>query len=160
MTTGVCSTLRKLARDQLALRFGVYLSKKAIGKQGEQLPDESDPYNRELVMKRMFIIITTQWLCAQVMAAPPDGKALYQENCARCHGQNGKGDTGPRLVGDASEWKRELFERAVLQGIDDEGKPLKSPMPHWRAGSFKTDKGVAPSKAEVDAIQRYLHTLK
>jgi mono/diheme cytochrome c family protein len=111
-------------------------------------------------MKRMFIAITMLWACAQVMAVPPDGKALYHENCARCHGQNGKGYTGPKLVGDASEWKRELFERAVLKGIDDQGKPLKSPMPHWGAASFETDKGVAPSKAEVDAIQRYLHTLK
>jgi mono/diheme cytochrome c family protein len=111
-------------------------------------------------MKRMFVTMLMLWLCPEVLAAPPDGKTLYQENCARCHGQNGKGDTGPNLVGDASEWKRELFERAVLNGIDDQGKPLKSPMPHWRAGSFKTDKGVAPSKAEVDAIQRYLHTLK
>ncbi|SAL83084.1 Cytochrome c [Caballeronia choica] len=111
-------------------------------------------------MKRTFIAVTMLWLCASVVAAPPDGKALYRENCASCHGQNGKGDTGPKLVGDASEWKTKLFERAVLNGIDDQGKPLKSPMPHWSRASFKSDNGVAPSKAEVDAIQQYLHTLK
>lgn len=111
-------------------------------------------------MRHTSITIAMLCLSVQVVAAEPDGKALYQENCASCHGQNGKGDTGPKLVGDASEWKRELFERAVLKGIDDGGKPLKSPMPHWGTSSFKTDKGVAPSKVEVDAIQRYLHMLK
>jgi len=111
-------------------------------------------------MKRTIIAVTMLWLCASVVAAPPDGKALYQENCASCHGQNGKGDTGPKLVDDASEWKTKLFERAVLNGVDDQGKSLKSPMPHWSGASFKTDSGVAPSKAEVDAIQHYLRTLK
>ena len=66
-------------------------------------------------MKRTIIAVTMLWLCASVVAAPPDGKALYQENCASCHGQNGKGDTGPKLVGDASEWKTKLFERAVVR---------------------------------------------
>ncbi|KAA1004291.1 cytochrome c [Paraburkholderia panacisoli] len=110
-------------------------------------------------MKRTLIAVSTLWLWASAVAAPPNGKALYQENCASCHGQNGKGDTGPKLVGDASEWKAKLFERAVLNGIDDQGKALKSPMPHWAGASFKTDHGTAPSKAEVDAIQHYLRTL-
>jgi hypothetical protein len=48
----------------------------------------------------------------------------------------------------------------VLKGIDDAGKPLKTPMPHWQLASFKTDNGRQPSKAEVDAIQHYLHEQK
>jgi hypothetical protein len=35
-----------------------------------------------------------------------------------------------------------------------------NPLCHTLGASFKTDNGVAPSKAEVDAIQQYLHTLK
>lgn len=66
----------------------------------------------------------------------------------------------PKLVGDAAEWKPELFERAVLKGIDDEGKQLNMMMPHWGSSSFSEDHGKAPSKAEVDAIQKYLQTLK
>jgi cytochrome c peroxidase len=88
-------------------------------------------------MKRTIIAVTMLWLCASVVAAPPDGKALYQENCASCHGQNGKGDTGPKLVGDASEWKTKLFERAVLNGVDDQGK----------SGSFENSVGNAAQRA-------------
>jgi mono/diheme cytochrome c family protein len=64
-------------------------------------------------MKCAFIAVTMLWLCASVVAAPPDGKALYQENCASCHGQNAKGDTGSKLVGDAREWQTKLFERGL-----------------------------------------------
>jgi mono/diheme cytochrome c family protein len=115
---------------------------------------------RELVMKQSFLMVAMLFLSMSAVAAPPDGKALFQENCATCHGQSGQGGVGPKLVGDASEWKTKLFERAVLSGIDDEGKALKPPMPHWKDASFKSDKGAAPGTAEVDAIQRYLRTLK
>lgn len=111
-------------------------------------------------MKLRFLAVTTLALCELAIAMPPNGKILYQENCASCHGPTGMGGTGPKLVGDASEWKTKLFERAVLHGIDDQGKPLKSPMPHWGNSSFKTDKGAAPSKAEIEAIQHYLQALK
>ena len=82
---------------------------------------------------------------------------------------NGQGSGGapaamplqaPKLVGDAANWTPELFERAVLKGIDDEGKPLNRVMPHWGSSSFSEDHGKPPSKAEIDAIQKYLRTLK
>jgi hypothetical protein len=72
-------------------------------------------------------------------------------------GMNG---LAPKLAGDASEWKPAVFEQAVLSGIDDHGKPLKSPMPHWKSASFAKDNGAAPNKAEIDAIQHYLHKQK
>lgn len=66
----------------------------------------------------------------------------------------------PKLVGDAANWTPALFERAVLKGIDDEGKPLNRVMPHWGSASFSEDHGKPPSKAEIHAIQKYLQTLK
>ncbi|AAQ60531.1 MULTISPECIES: c-type cytochrome [Chromobacterium] len=94
-----------------------------------------------------------------LIAAASDGKALYQQNCAVCHGAHAQGKTGPRLAGDASKWRKQLFERAVLEGVDDEGKALKAPMPHWGNSSLKEDHGKPPTKEEVDAIQAYLKTL-
>lgn len=111
-------------------------------------------------MRNTCFALTTLFLCSAAVAAPPNGEQLFQENCASCHGQRGMGGSAPRLAGDASEWKTSLFERAVLTGIDDHGKPLKSPMPHWKDASFKMDDGTAPSKAEIEAIQHYLHKQK
>ena len=91
--------------------------------------------------------------------AAPNGEDLYQQNCAVCHGERAQGKVGPKLAGDSSQWKKALFERAVLQGIDDEGKPLKTLMPHWSQSSLKEDQGKAPTKEEIDAIQQYIRTL-
>lgn len=111
-------------------------------------------------MKRTFFAISAMALCSFAMASSPDGETLFQENCSACHGPRGMGGSAPKLAGDASEWKSKTFERAVLSGVDDHGKPLKAPMPHWNTASFSADKGAAPSKAEVDAIQHYLHMQK
>lgn len=111
-------------------------------------------------MKTAWFALTALFLCTSAMAAPPNGEALFQANCAVCHGQHGEGGSAPKLAGDASEWKPKLFERAVLSGIDDQGKPLKTPMPHWKNASFASDSGTAPTKTEVDAIQHYLRTQK
>jgi hypothetical protein len=142
-----------------------------------------------------FVMIFSSTYC---LAASLDGAALYQSNCAQCHGERGmggvvgmgtmtpgmggtnggqgmmngmgamsgkggmgmKGVQAPKLVGDASTWKPELFERAVLQGIDDEGEPLSRVMPHWGSSSFRTDHGNPPTKEEIDAIQHYLQAQK
>lgn len=115
-------------------------------------------------MKNFFIASTTLLMALSVPAAELDGRALFLQNCASCHGDTGKGGKmevkGPRLVGDSSKWKLPVFQRAVLEGIDDNGKPLKAAMPHWKDASFKTDAGAAPSKEEVAAIYHYLRTVK
>ncbi|MBK5400467.1 cytochrome c [Pseudomonas sp. TH39(2020)] len=111
-------------------------------------------------MKCAFLAIITLLSCSSTMASPPDGETLFQDNCSVCHGPRGMGGSAPKLAGDASEWKSKVFERAVLSGIDDHGKPLKAPMPHWAGTSFKSDNGAMPSKLEVDAIQKYLHQQK
>lgn len=142
-------------------------------------------------MKSSYLAFVTLFTSTLCLAAPLDGAALYQNNCAQCHGERGMGGIvgmgnmtpdasgttagngmmngmygaggsgmmglkAPKLAGDASAWEPELFERAVLQGIDDEGHPLNRVMPHWGSSSFRSDHGTAPTKSEVDAIQQYL----
>ncbi len=115
-------------------------------------------------MKYLIVACTLASLALSASAAELNGKALFQENCASCHGDTGKGGKleikGPRLVGDASTWKLPVFQRAVLEGIDDNGRALEAAMPHWKNSSFKADAGVAPRKEEVAAIYRYLRTVK
>lgn len=111
-------------------------------------------------MKHAFFAMMTLLFCSSTIASSPDGEALYQENCSACHGPQGIGGSAPKLAGDASEWKSKVFEQAVLNGIDDHGKPLKAPMPHWKGASLKSDNSATPNKLEIDAIQQYLHKQK
>lgn len=111
-------------------------------------------------MKRQMLLVSALWVSVSALAAPLGGKALFQENCAACHGATGQGGSAPKLVGDASKWSAKLFERAVLTGVDDAGKKLEAPMPHWQNGSFQSDQGKAPTSKEVTAIYRYLHAMK
>lgn len=97
------------------------------------------------------------------MGAMMSGSGSMMNGASGMNGNGGPGMMGlkaPKLVGDASTWDPKLFERAVLQGIDDEGKPLNMVMPHWGSSSFRTDSGKPPSKEEIDAIQRYLQAQK
>jgi mono/diheme cytochrome c family protein len=111
-------------------------------------------------MKIILLALVSALIPLQVFAAKLDGKSIYQENCISCHGDNAKGGSAPKLTGDASKWSRKLFQRAVLSGIDDNGKPLKSPMPHWKEVGFHNAPGKAPSLAEINAIQDYLRKIK
>lgn len=52
-------------------------------------------------MKRPFLAVATLFLSMSAAAVPLGGKELCQGKCASCHGLEGQGGRGPKLVGDA-----------------------------------------------------------
>ena len=86
------------------------------------------------------------------------GKQLYTDNCMSCHGSKAQGAVGMKLEGDAAYWDFPIFKRTVMQGIDDEGKPLKI-MPVLAKTGFYKPQGAIPTDAQLRDIQAYLKTL-
>ena len=111
---------------------------------------------------RRFLIITAvavalagaQSAAAQDLAA---GKQLFTDNCQRCHGAHGQGGVGKKLAGDAAYWDFNVFQRAVMTGIDDENKQMKV-MPVFGKVGFTKPKGAIPTDANLQNIQAYLKT--
>jgi len=83
-------------------------------------------------------------------AAAPDAKALFLENCVKCHGENGDADTelGARYMAQDftdPDFKKEVnlakARNAVTNGVK------KTKMEAWK-GKL--------SPAEIDALARYV----
>ena len=50
---------------------------------------------RKLSLLSLLGLMAALWACAQVsMPEPPEGRAIFAENCVQCHGVSGRGD-GP-----------------------------------------------------------------
>lgn len=87
------------------------------------------------------------------------GKKIYDDNCKRCHGVTAGGGIGKKLKGDAAFWPAATFNRAVLTGIDDEGRKMKVLMPVWGKTGLTKPKGVLPTDADLSNVQAYLQSL-
>jgi mono/diheme cytochrome c family protein len=83
------------------------------------------------------------------VAADPDGAALYQENCAKCHGPDGKAETpvaramkAPSLV-QSQVARGDVSALGTRIGEVDKHKPLTAKL----------------SPAEIAAIARAVHDM-
>ena len=76
--------------------------------------------------------------------------------CASCHGADGKGGTIRMMVGPAIKAPDVTYDalikagfadatirKAIVDGLDESGKPLNQAMPRWRMSSTDLDATIA-----------------
>lgn len=109
-------------------------------------------------------------------AAKHDGAALYQANCATCHGVYGEGD-GPaapslavvtqdlRYIAERNggEFPREVLVR-IIDGRESRAPHLRGPMPVW-GDAFARAEGYTPdadavASAKISALVDFLEQIQ
>lgn len=108
-------------------------------------------------MKKLLTVTIAAFAAMVISAGAADGKALYDKECAKCHGADGKGQTkmgqkmGAKDYTDAkvqAELKDESALKAIKEGFKDkEGKVLMKPA-----------EGL--SDADMKALVAYMRTFK
>ena len=87
-------------------------------------------------MKKLFVLGIAVLAAAALSVRAGDAKALYESDCAKCHGADGKGDTkmGKRLgckdYTDASvqaDLKDDAAAKAIKEGLKKDDKTLMKP---------------------------------
>lgn len=90
----------------------------------------------------------------EISGAAVEGRALFEANCAACHGKNaaGKDGVGPPLIHKIYEPGHHAdvaFQMAVANGVRAH---------HWRFGNMPAVEGVTQS--DVDKIVAYVRALQ
>ncbi len=88
-------------------------------------------------MKKLIALTVAAFAAAALSAAAADGKALYEKECAKCHGNDGKGQTkmGQKLGAKdytdpkvQAELKDDVAFKATKEGLKSkDGKVLMKP---------------------------------
>jgi cytochrome c553 len=98
-------------------------------------------------MKKIVPIVVALLALPVLSASAADGKELYEKDCAKCHGADGKGETkmgkklGAKDYTDAKvqdELKDEAAIKAVKEGYKDkDGKVIMKPAEGMSADDIK-----------------------
>jgi cytochrome c6 len=108
-------------------------------------------------MKKMIPLIVAMLAIPVMTVAAADAKAVYEKECSKCHGPDGKGDTkmgkkmGAKDYTDAkvqAELKDEAAFKAIKEGLKDkEDKTLMKPL-------------EGASDAEIKSLVAYMRAFK
>jgi mono/diheme cytochrome c family protein len=107
-------------------------------------------------MKKLFALGLAALLVPALAARAGDAKEVYEKDCAKCHGSDGKGQTkmGQKLGAKdytnakvQAELKDEAGVKAIREGLKDkDGKALMKPS--------------ETSEADAKALVAYMRTFK
>jgi len=113
--------------------------------------------NQKSTMKKILTLSIGIIIGAALSAGAADAKAIFEKDCAKCHGPDGKGDTkmgkknGVKDYTDAkvqAELKDEQAIKSIKEGVKDkEGKVLMKP-----AENLSDD--------EIKGLVAYMRTFK
>jgi cytochrome c553 len=98
-------------------------------------------------MKKLLVIGIAAMAVAALSARAEDAKTIYANNCAKCHGADGKGDTkigqklGVKDFTDAkvqAEMKDDAAFKAIKEGVKDkDDKTMMKPAEGLSDGDIK-----------------------
>lgn len=108
-------------------------------------------------MKKLILLAAVLGFSAAISASAADAKALWSDNCAKCHGDTGKGDTkmgaklGCKDFTDAkvqADMKDDAMAKAIKEGLkSDDDRTLMKPF-----DSLSDD--------DIKALVAYVRSLK
>lgn len=108
-------------------------------------------------MKKILMLGLAMTAMAALSASAADAKAIYEKDCAKCHGPDGKGDTKMGKKAGAKDYTDPKVQDAMKDG--EMAKAIKEGI---KDGDTVKMKGFAEtlSDDEVKALVAYVRTFK
>jgi cytochrome c553 len=108
-----------------------------LAESGDSATGQKQLNQTDKIMKKILMLGIAIMAVSALSAGAADAKALYEKDCAKCHGKDGKGQTmmGKRLGAKdytdpkvQEEMKDEAAFKAIKEGLKNkDGKKLMSP---------------------------------